>query len=217
MPSTLDSVRATAFDFDGVIVDSMPVHWNCWREALNAVLGSQAGRYQEAIRRNLFTGRAGAEMFEGTGIPAGARGPLRARKDALWLEHAASVPLLPFAAEALTTLAARFPLAIATTARRNFVDAVLSRERLSHLFGLIVTNADVTRPKPAPEILERIVRNLGIPACEIAMVGDTAHDYRMAEAAGSPFLWFGSDTLARPAGNVHPVVANWYALVAVFG
>jgi phosphoglycolate phosphatase-like HAD superfamily hydrolase len=143
---------------------------------------------------------------------------LRTHKDSLWEARAAGVPLMPFGAEVLGSLTARFPLAVATTARWDFVNAILSRETLSHVFAAVVTNADVPRPKPAPDMLERISRNLGVPACEIAMVGDTAFDRRMAEAAGSPFLWFGPHALARPAeGDGFPVVADWSTLARFFG
>lgn len=217
MPLPLPGIRAIAFDFDGVIVDSMPVHWACWRDALESVLGAEAERYHDTIRRNLFSGRAGPEMFEGTGIPGDARGALRTSKDALWLERAASVPLMPLAADALPALGTRFPLAIATTARRAFVDGILSRETLSPAFSVIVTNADVPQPKPAPAMLETIARVFDLPATEIAMVGDTVFDCRMAKAARAPFLWFGTQTLARPAGgDAHPVAADWPAVIRFF-
>ena len=213
----LSGIRAIAFDFDGVIVDSMPVHSHCWREALAAVLGADADPVGDRIRRNLFDGHAGHGMFAGITVSSEARQALRRHKDALWAARAAGVPLMPFGAETLTALAARLPLAVATTARRDFVDAILSRETLSHAFSAIVTNADVFRPKPAPDMLERISRNLGIPAPEIAMVGDTVTDRRMAEAAGSPFLWFGTDTLARYAGSEgHAAAADWPAIARVF-
>ncbi len=212
-------IRAIAFDFDGVVVDSMPVHWSCWRDALETVLGAQAGRHHDAIRRNLFSGRAGPSMFEGTVIPDEARGALRTRKDALWLERAAAVPLMPHAAEALATLCSRYPLAIATTARRTFVTGILSRENVSAVFSVVVTNADVSRPKPAPEMLLRIAGDLALPASEIAMVGDTAFDRQMADAAGSPFLWFETDPLPRSVhgDDGNPVVTDWPALARIFG
>lgn len=211
MPSKLAGIRAIAFDFDGVIVDSMPVHAACWREALETVLGSEADRYVDAIRRNLFGGRAGRGMFEGIELCEDARRALRTHKDRLWEARAATVALMPRASAVLTSLTRRYPLAIATTARRDFVNAILERERLSTVFSLIVTNADVARPKPAPEMLETISRGLGIAVSAVAMVGDTAFDRRMAEAAGSPFLWFGSGD-----EDAHPVVADWRAVAQMF-
>lgn len=215
MPRTLAGVRAIAFDFDGVIADSMPVHWACWREALEIVLGPGAGGVGDRIQRNLFGGRAGPGMFEGIDISADTRRALRVHKDSLWNARAADVPLMPSGAEVLTWLSGRFPLAIATTARRDFVDSILSRETLSHVFSPVVTNADVNNPKPAPDLLAAISKALAIPAREIAMVGDTVFDRRMAEAAGAPFLWFGPHDLARPADDGHPVVADWPALARI--
>lgn len=208
-------VRAIAFDFDGVVVDSMPVHWACWRDALESVFGLQAERHHEAIRRNLFSGRAGPGMFEGAEILSEAHGALRTHKDTLWLERAPDVPLMPGAGEALVALSARYPLAIATTARRTFVDGILSREGLTSVFRVIVTNADVSRPKPAADILLMIAGEFALPASEIAMVGDTAFDRQMAAAAGSPFLWFETDPLPRSVdggGGGNPVVTDWPAL-----
>ena len=158
-------------------------------------------------------------MFEASGIPDEARGALRSRKDALWLEQASAVPLMPRAGEALAALSARYPLAIATTARRTFVEGILSREGLMSVFHVVVTNADVLRPKPAPDMLSRIAGELALPPSEVAMVGDTAFDRQMADTAGSPFMWFETDPLPRSVdggGGGKPVVTDWLALSRMF-
>ncbi len=195
----------------------MPVHWLCWRRALDAVLGPNAETARDQVQQNLSGGHAGPGMFEGLDVSETERRDLRARKDALWEARAAGVPLMPCAATVLRQIANRFPLAIATTAKRAYVNAVLARENLPQAFSVIVTNEDVTRPKPAPDMLNRISRDLGVPTSEIAMVGDTAFDRRMAETAGSPFLWFGTDALARPADSGgHPVASDWPTLSRFF-
>jgi phosphoglycolate phosphatase-like HAD superfamily hydrolase len=113
-------------------------------------------------------------------------------------------------------LADRFPIAITTTADRAYVTHVLSRERLDRHIELIVTNADVPRPKPAPDMLDTVARYFGIKMNRLWLVGDTDADRDMAGAARAKFIHFGSAGTASRSRSVI-AVESWRELARLLG
>jgi beta-phosphoglucomutase-like phosphatase (HAD superfamily) len=202
-----------AFDFDGVIVDSMAVHERCWSEAAVTVMGARAGNTAAQLVANLYAGNAGDAMFANTTLSDADRRALRATKDALWARRKADVPIFPRAIEVCRRLSATRFLGIATTANRAFVVSVLQRAGLLGCFGAIVTDEDVAHRKPAPDMLVSIARLAGVRASELCMTGDSPSDQLMAAAAGCRFILFSPPDRHVAAGvQADAVVADWQEL-----
>ena len=60
------------------------------------------------------------------------------------------------------------------------------RERIGcdDLVDAVVNSGDVEQSKPAPDIVEAALREVGVPAERAVMLGDTVYDVRAAKAAG---------------------------------
>lgn len=207
-PALEAAVRGLAIDFDGVVADSMPAQARAWSRTAEEVLGEdlppeEVKEVRQLLLRNLFAGKAGERMFDGVPVSARHQRALRHHKDEIWKEIRNDTPLVDGTADVLPRLAERFPLAVATTAPRPYVTAVLRREGLLDLFRAVVTDADVPRPKPAPDMLREIGRRLDVELPHLAMVGDSATDARLARAAGCPFVLFvcheGPEAIEEPA------------------
>ncbi len=69
---------------------------------------------------------------------------------------------------------------------------------------LIVTAADVPRPKPDPGMLLAAAERLGVARSEVLMVGDTVADARAAAAAGMPFVGYASAARGHPDSSDAP-------------
>jgi phosphoglycolate phosphatase-like HAD superfamily hydrolase len=74
------------------------------------------------------------------------------------------------------------------TNRKNSMEMVLERFGMSHLFDPVMTAAKVTRPKPDPEGLYRILAYWDMAPEQVAYVGDSEVDAATAAAAGVA-LW----------------------------
>ncbi|HCF05895.1 MAG: Haloacid dehalogenase domain protein hydrolase [Desulfomicrobiaceae bacterium] len=74
------------------------------------------------------------------------------------------------------------------TNRKNSMEMVLERFGMAHLFAPVMTAAKVTRPKPDPEGLYRILAYWDMAPEQVAYVGDSEVDAATAAAAGVP-LW----------------------------
>jgi len=96
------------------------------------------------------------------------------------------IRLEPYVREVLLRLRPGYRTAIATNRGKSLL-LVLRSLRLDGLFDLTVSANEVTRPKPHPECLEKILTHFRLRAGEALYIGDAALDQEVAAAAGVPF------------------------------
>jgi HAD superfamily hydrolase (TIGR01509 family) len=102
---------------------------------------------------------------------------------ALLADYGRGLPLLPGAVAAVTRLAARWPLGLASSANRAVIDAVLDLAGLASNFTATVSSEEVARGKPAPDVYLAAARALGVEPAHAAAVEDSANGLRSAAAA----------------------------------
>ena len=144
---------AILFDFDGVLVDSEPLHCAAWGEVL-APLGVRL--YWEYYRKH-YLGMQDADMIRQ--IAARANPPLDWRD--LWARHGAKkevlrrklegAPFAPGLARLLADLQRSYRLAVVSSSARMEVEPPLEMAGLRCYFAAVVTGQDVERPKPSPD------------------------------------------------------------------
>lgn len=202
-------IFVVAVDFDGVIVDSMPLQESAWRQALARVTPAVDQRTIEQLIKNLWAGHAGHRIFEGLGFSNDQRRLARREKDRIWEERRSSVPIMEGAVEALRRVSEETPLFVATTAPRTYVEQILEREALAEVFRCVVTDTDVKRPKPAPDILKKIAGHISTDPSHLLFIGDSVTDFEMAQAAGSRFLLLDVHARFRPDELKANTVRSW--------
>jgi HAD superfamily hydrolase (TIGR01509 family) len=104
------------------------------------------------------------------------------------------LPLVPGAVEAVERLAARFPLAVASSSNRPLIDAVLEVAGLARHFKATVSSEEVPRGKPAPDVYLEAARRLGVAPERSAAVEDSHGGIRAAKAAGMFVIAFPNPT-----------------------
>jgi HAD superfamily hydrolase (TIGR01509 family) len=77
------------------------------------------------------------------------------------------------------------PKGIATSSRRAFVEAALSKFDYQPRFAPILTSEDIVHGKPAPEIYLKAANRLGIAPTEMLVLEDSQNGCRAAVAAGA--------------------------------
>jgi HAD superfamily hydrolase (TIGR01509 family) len=141
-------------DFNGTISDDEPLLEEIYRDLFAGIgLDLSGERYQAE-----FAGRsdpaiiAGGIALAGRSSETGLAARLAAEHTARYLERIlASSPITPAAARFVRVAAERVPLAIASGAARETIDAVLAGSGLRELFTAIVSSEDVAHGKPDPE------------------------------------------------------------------
>jgi beta-phosphoglucomutase len=146
-------MRAAIFDFDGVLVNSEPLHYRAMRESLLA--DGIAIDEEEYARVYLAYDDRGAmrRAFEEHGVPFDLDLVDRAarRKAALFEAMLADIPFFPGVPELLRALAREVPVAIASGALRCEIESILEGAGLRDVFRAVIGADDVTQGKPHPE------------------------------------------------------------------
>jgi HAD superfamily hydrolase (TIGR01509 family) len=176
-------IDAVVFDLDGVIVDSEHV-WDAAREALARERG---GRWHEDAQRDMM-GMSSVEwsrymhdVIRLRESPEEISDEVVGRLEATYRDE---LPLIPGAQDAVTRLAAAWPLGVASSSNRPLIDLVLELAGLAQFFSATVSSEEVERGKPAPDVYVEAARRLGVPANRCAAVEDSENGIRAAKAAG---------------------------------
>jgi phosphoglycolate phosphatase len=184
--------RVIAFDFDGVIADSMRTQATAWCHAVRAVgVGSKV---KEQLMHNFWKGASGRRMFERVYLDPETLNRLRQAKDDEFKQLEPTVTPFEGCEEALAalTVSRRHKLTIATTASHTRLRNFLERNSLTDYFDELITDSDVSQGKPHPEMLHRTATEAGCRPQDVCLVGDTETDFRMARSGGTAFLLFES-------------------------
>lgn len=216
------TIRALVFDVDGTLAETEELHREAFNEAFTERgLGWRWGR---TLYRDLLRTTGGRERILDYAVRVGAHvdaAAIHRRKTAIYNERigAGRIALRPGVPE-LFALARRngWAMAIATTTSRpnvmSLLEATLGRQSIDW-FASIRTGEDVRAKKPDPEVYDRVLSVLGLPACDCVAFEDSANGLRAAHAAGlrtivTPSLYSaeddftGADLVVATLDRVHP-------------
>ena len=216
------TIRAIAFDLDGTLSDTEPLHFEAFKEVLRpagidipreeyfsrliglndhdcfALLLSEHG--QDASEEHV------ARLIE---RKAGVYGAMIAERDVLY----------PGAAEFVRRCALRFPLILVTGTLHAEAETILQRADLRGLFVDLIAAEDTARGKPEPDGFLTALGRLGfilrphpsIVAAECLAIEDTAAGIEAAHRAGMPVLALSHTTSAddlRAADLIRPSIGE---------
>jgi HAD superfamily hydrolase (TIGR01509 family) len=176
-------IKAVVFDMDGVLIDSEPV----WERVRRGFVADHGGRWpQDAQDRmmGMSTAEWSAYISEDFGLRLPAPRVAELVIAAMTAEYQAHLPLLPGAVDVVRDLSARWPLAVASSAPKSLIDAVLDVSGLRSAFAAAVSSEEVPRGKPAPDVYLEAAARLGVPPAACAAVEDSSNGLRSAAAAG---------------------------------
>jgi len=176
-------IEAVVFDLDGLLIDSEQV-WDAVRERY---VTERGGRYDAEVQRALM-GMSSIEwsryLHEAAGVPDEPRAindeVVRRMLDA----YRERLPLVDGAVDAVERIAARWPLALASSSNRPLIDAALESAGLARFFRATVSSEEVPRGKPAPDVYLEAARRLGVEPTRCAAIEDSHAGIRAAKAAG---------------------------------
>ncbi len=146
-------MRAVLFDFDGVLVNSEPLHFQALRDCLrSAQIEIDEEEYSERYLAYDDWGaiRAALERHGRSGDSHQVR-DLAERKAAIFEDLMRRIPFFPGAKELVRALAQEVPLAIASGALHREIEEILGAGGIRGSFAAIVGADDVTSTKPHPE------------------------------------------------------------------
>lgn len=183
-------IKAVIFDMDGVLIDAKEWHYEALNRALR-LFGMEISRADHLTTFDGLPTRRKLEMLTVTeGLPKELHGFLNDLKQAYTLELVSSRCRPTFAHEfALARLKARgLKLAVASNSVRNTVVTMMDRANLAQHLDVMLSNEDVARSKPDPEIYRAAMERLGVTPDEALIVEDNEHGIKAARASGAHLL-----------------------------
>ena len=177
--------EAILFDFDGVLLDSEPVHCDCWREVLQP-LGVPVTWDVYAAKCVGSSDRDMMRIFAGLCNPPADPARLwqqYARKQQVFRERVAvNPPFAPGVAEFFHDLSLSYKLGVVSSSGSAEIVPLLEAAGILPYLGTVVCGEDVERPKPAPDPYLLAARRLGIQSALV--VEDSPPGIESARAAG---------------------------------
>ena len=197
------SVRAVVFDLDGVIIDSEQV----WEEVRRGYVAEHGREFLPDTQQRLMgmsTPEWARYLAEDVGVGLPAERVAADVLDRMAERYRARVPLIPGAVDAVHRIAARFPVALASSSARALIDRVLESAGLTGVFRTTLSTEEVPRGKPAPDVFRTAAERLRVDPADCAAIEDSSNGLRAAAAAGMAVICVphgvyppAEDTLAR--------------------
>jgi len=179
----VSGIRAVVFDLDGVIIDTEAV-WEAVRRAYAERHGREFLPDSQQQMMGMSTAEWSRHLSEdvGVGLPveqvaAEVLGEMAER-------YRESLPLIGGSVEAVRRVAARFPVALASSSARILIDQVLATAGLAGEFQVTLSTEEVPRGKPFPDVDLAAADKLGLAPAVCAAVEDSSNGLRAAAAAG---------------------------------
>jgi len=175
-------VQGLIFDFDGTLADTMPLHWRAW-EGLARKYHFQLTQPQLYAWGGIPSRDILAALNREQGLALDTLALAREKESAYlaFLDEVKPItPIVEIARQAY----GRLPMAVASGGSRRVIERVLDHLKLRSLFGAVITNEDIIRQKPAPDIFLEAARRLEVPPEHCRAYEDTDLGLRAIRAAG---------------------------------
>jgi HAD superfamily hydrolase (TIGR01509 family) len=174
--------RAFLFDCDGTVVDSMPLHYLAWKQAL--------GEWNCDFSEDTFYAWGGlpvAEVISRLNAQHGLQMPVAAvetRKENLYYDHISRLQVVPEVVEHIDAMYGKIPFAVVSGSARESVVKSLEAVKLLGKFDTLVCAGDYAKSKPDPEPFLLAASRLGVAPAACLVFEDTDMGIQAATAAG---------------------------------
>ncbi|GAB1584225.1 HAD family hydrolase [Phyllobacterium phragmitis] len=183
-------VKAVIFDLDGVLVDAADWHY----ESLNLALGHFGLAIPFEDHKVRFDGlptRVKLKMLsESKGLPVSLHDFINALKQRYTMEmfHTKCQPYFPHEYLLASLKKHDLRISVASNSIRQTVDVALKRSALDKYVDFFLSNEDVGKAKPDPEIYLASFERHGLRPDECIIVEDNEKGIKAARAAGGHVL-----------------------------
>ncbi len=175
--------RAVAWDIDGTLIDSEPLHHRALLAACRD-LGTDLSDLPDQAFRGIHVGDVWKAISPRLPVEV-AQAEWLARINDHYVAHRDSLVALPGAVATIRALATLDVLQVCVSnSSRSVVDANIDALGIADALAFSLSLDDVARGKPDPEPYRRARERLGVAPDEMAAVEDSLSGVRSARAAG---------------------------------
>ena len=183
-------IKAVIFDMDGVLIEAKDWHYEALNRALR-LFGFEISRYDHLTTFDgLPTKRKLQILSTVDNLPEQLHDFINDMKQRYTMEIVNAQCKPRFNHEyALSKLhALGYQMAVASNSIRNSIEVMMERAALAQYLQFIISNQDVTKPKPASDMYDLAISKLGLQPGECLIVEDNENGIRAARASGAHVL-----------------------------
>src|SRR5262249_42410895 len=180
-------IACVLFDLDGVLVDATEWHYVALNRAL-ALFGFDITRYEHLSDYNGLPTRKKLQMLSvEKGLPAALHNTLSQLKQVYTRDEILTKCRPVFEKEYLLSRLRKegYRMAVCSNSIRESLHLMVQQSGLSGHFDFLVSNEDVSRPKPDPEIYATAMARLDVRPAETLIVEDSPHGLEAARRSGA--------------------------------
>lgn len=178
--------KAVIFDMDGVLIDARDWHYRALNDGLE-IFGTSISLEEHLSRFDGLPTRVKLEMLTADGrLPHHVHDLVEEVKQERTLRAAASLcfPRIEHLLMAAWLKRNGCRIGVATNSIRQTSTTMLGFAGLLASLDVLVTNEDVERAKPSPDIYIRACELLGVDPTEALVIEDNEYGVQAAQAAG---------------------------------
>jgi len=180
-------IKAIIFDMDGVLIEAKDWHYEALNKAL-LLFGMEISRYDHLVTYDGLPTKNKLEMLSTEqGLPVGLHEFINEMKQQYTMEmiysHCKPVFYHEYALSKL--ISEGYKLAVASNSVRNTVNVMMEKASLESYFEFLLSNQDVEKGKPDPEIYLTAINKLNLLPDECLIVEDNERGIRAAKASGA--------------------------------
>lgn len=184
------TIKAILFDMDGVLIDAKDWHYEALNRALD-LFGMPISRLDHLTTFDGLPTREKLEMLTlERGLPRELHEFINEMKQQYTMEivHTQCKPqfLHEFALSRLKHLG--YQMAVCSNSMRNTVETMMCKANLMPYLDFLVSNEDVTKGKPDPEMYTKTIQHFHLDPKECLIIEDNENGIRAARAAGAHLL-----------------------------
>ena len=183
-------IKAILFDMDGVLIEAKEWHYEALNRALK-LFGMPISRFDHL---NSFDGLPTLKKLEllslERGLPKELHEFINEMKQKFTMEIVHSRCKPTFVHEyALSNLKDMgYKLAVCSNSVRNTVETMMKRSALSGYLDYMMSNEDVSRGKPDPEMYVKSMEHFGLKPSECLIIEDNENGIKAARESGGHLL-----------------------------
>ena len=186
----MEKLEAVIFDFDGTIVDTEKVYYENMRDLTEEVLGQKLDK-MDYIKNVSGTNEETSKRYynERYGMSSDDYDKFEAEITKRILDNYHNAPVLPGIAELMEYLYNKgIKMAVASNGKRVHIETGLQRKGFEKYISVIATKAEVSNPKPAPDIYLLAAEKLGVDISNSIAIEDSRPGALGAAASGATLI-----------------------------
>lgn len=186
----MSKIKAVLFDMDGVLIDAKDWHYEALNKALG-LFGMEISRYDHLSSFDGLPTKVKLQMISKRFfLPESLHSFINKVKQLYTVEfiHQKCHPMFHHEYALSKLHAEGYKIAVCSNSIRKTIELMMEKAELMPYIDMIVSNEDVVKAKPDPEMYTTAINRFGLKPEECIVVEDNPNGIRAGKASGAAVL-----------------------------